>query len=91
MTEDFHHPPGPGAPVIEPTLRAPDEMHVVPPSWQPLLLAVGLTLTLAGIAVTPVMWMVGTVLSISAIVNWLTELRRDYHTAGHDESGVPDG
>ncbi len=58
-----------------------DEVHVVAPSWQPLLFAVAFTLTLAGTVLTPIMWIAGLALGIISIVNWMTELRRDYHPA----------
>lgn len=66
------------------THQAHDEMHVVAPSWQPLLLAIGIALTFAGIAVTPIMWIAGLVIAITAIVNWLGELRRDYQGPSAD-------
>ena len=65
-----------------------DAVHVVEPSWQPLILAVGITLTLAGTIVTPIMWIVGLVVVIVAGVNWVTELRRDYHPASNYEEAV---
>lgn len=68
----------------DPTYQSHDEPHVVPPSWQPLILAIGITLTLAGIAITPIMWIAGLVISITAIVNWLGQLRRDYHGPSAD-------
>jgi len=65
-----------------------DAVHVVEPSWQPLILAVGITLTLAGTIVNPIMWIVGLVVVIVAGVNWITELRRDYHPASNYEEAV---
>jgi len=69
----------------DPTHQPHDEMHVVQPSWQPLILAIGIALTLAGIAVTPIMWIAGLVIIIIAVVNWLTELRRDYQGPSADQ------
>ena len=59
-------------------------MHVVAPTWQPLVTAIGIALTLAGIAVTPIMWIAGLVIMITGIGNWLTELRRDYKAPSAD-------
>ncbi len=67
-----------------PTRQPHDEMHVVAPTWQPLVTAIGIALTLAGIAVTPIMWIAGLVIMITGIVNWLTELRRDYKAPSAD-------
>lgn len=83
------HPLVPAGSVGEPAPHASEEIHVVPPSWQPLVLALGLTLTLAGTAVTPLLWMAGMVVSMSAIVNWLTALRRDVHPVGRDDGAAP--
>ncbi len=75
-------PNRPGA--ANPTRQPHDEMHVVAPTWQPLVTAIGIALTLAGIAVTPIMWIAGLVIMITGIVNWLTELRRDYKAPSAD-------
>jgi hypothetical protein len=69
----------------DPTHQPHDEIHVVSPSWQPLIVSFGLALTLAGIALTPIMWIVGIVISIIGMVNWLTELRRDYRAPSPDD------
>jgi mannose/fructose/N-acetylgalactosamine-specific phosphotransferase system component IID len=61
-----------------------DDIHIVAPTWQPLVTAIGIALTLAGIAVTPIMWIAGLVIMITGIVNWLTELRRDYKAPSAD-------
>ncbi len=75
----------PNAPIAaDPTHQPHDEMHVVAPTWQPLVTAIGIALTLAGIAVTPFMWIAGIVIMITGIVNWLTELRRDYQAPSAD-------
>lgn len=76
-------PPNPPN-VADPTHQPHDEMHVVAPTWQPLVTAIGIALTLAGIAVTPIMWIAGLVIMITGIVNWLTELRRDYKAPSAD-------
>lgn len=73
-----------GDTTTDPALHPHSEVHVVPPTWQPLILAIGITLVLAGIAVTPIMWIVGAVICIIAIVNWLGELRRDYQAPSAD-------
>jgi len=65
-----------------------DAVHVVEPSWQPLILAIGLTMTLSGVVVGPVLWIVGLVVVIVAGVNWVTELRRDYHPASNYEDAL---
>lgn len=78
-------PPGQtGARAADPTHQSHDEMHVVAPSWQPLILAIGIALTLAGVAVTPIMWIAGLVITITGVVNWLSELRRDYQGPSAD-------
>jgi len=86
---------GSPAPVLNPVV-APhlghaahvDAVHVVEPSWQPLILAIGITLTLAGVVLGAVYWIVGLVVVIVAGVNWVTELRRDYHPASNYEDAL---
>ena len=57
---------------------AHDEIHVVAPTWQPLLLSLGITMALAGTVLSPLMSIVGLVLMIVSLVNWISEMRGDF-------------
>ncbi len=68
---------------------AGDEIHVVAPTWQPLLLAAGLTMALAGtIVFTPILLMIGLAVAISAIGNWIALIRKDFHHKNSSDSAI---
>jgi hypothetical protein len=56
---------------------AGEEIDLPGPSLQPLLLAVGLTITLLGVTSSLFLVIVGAVLSIAVIVRWIADTRRD--------------
>lgn len=68
---------------------AGDEIHVVAPTWQPLLLAAGLTMSLAGtIVFTPILLMIGLAVAISALGNWIVLIRKDFHHTDNSDSAI---
>jgi hypothetical protein len=54
-----------------------EEIHIPGPSLLPILLAVGLTLALVGVTVSPVVSVVGLLITIPVIVQWVRSTRRD--------------
>jgi hypothetical protein len=56
---------------------AGEEIHLPGPSLQPLLLTVGLTITLLGVTTSIFMVIVGAVISLAVIVRWIADTRRD--------------
>jgi hypothetical protein len=54
-----------------------EEIHLPGPSILPLLLAIGLTLSLVGVTVSPVVSVVGLALTIPVIVRWVRSTRHD--------------
>jgi len=72
---------------------AGDEIHVVAPTWQPLLLAAGLTMALSGtIVFTPILLMIGLAVAIAALGNWIGLIRDDFHhknSSGDSATGFP--
>ena len=56
---------------------AGEEIHLPGPSMDPLLLAVGITIALVGVATSILMVIAGSVLSLVIIVRWIAGARRD--------------
>ena len=56
---------------------AGEEIHLPGPSMDPLLLAVGITIALIGIATSILMVIAGGLLSLVVIVRWIAGVRRD--------------
>ena len=60
-----------------------EEIHLPGPSWWPLMLAVGIALTLTGLVISPVMLAVGALTGVCALALWIRDARREYR-ALHD-------
>jgi hypothetical protein len=56
---------------------AGEEIHLPGPSMDPVLLAVGITVALVGIATSILMVIAGGLLSLVIIVRWIAAARRD--------------
>ena len=56
---------------------AGEEIHLPGPSMDPLLLTVGITIALIGVATSILMVIAGSVLSLVIIVRWIAGARRD--------------
>jgi hypothetical protein len=54
-----------------------EEIHLPGPSLQPLLVALGVTLTLIGVTFAFWLVVVGVVLTVVTIVRWVADVRRD--------------
>jgi hypothetical protein len=54
-----------------------EEIHLPGSSILPLLLAVGITLALIGVTLSPILVIAGGVLSIVVIVRWVGDTRRE--------------
>jgi hypothetical protein len=54
-----------------------EEIHLPGPSVLPVLLAVGLTIALIGVTLSPILVVAGGVLSIGVIVRWIGDTRRE--------------
>jgi cytochrome c oxidase subunit 1 len=57
----------------EPAAAPETQIHLPPPSYWPITMAVGLTLTLAGLIFTPVSTVVGLVIFAVAMTGWIIE------------------
>jgi tetrahydromethanopterin S-methyltransferase subunit C len=56
---------------------AGEEIHLPGPSLQPLLLAVGITLSLVGITLGKFVMICGLILTIWVIIRWIADTRRE--------------
>ena len=56
---------------------AGEEIHLPGPTVLPLLLTVGLTMTLLGVTTTIVLVIAGGILSLWVIARWIADTRRD--------------
>jgi hypothetical protein len=54
-----------------------EEIHLPGPSLQPLLVALGVTLTLIGVTFAFWLVVIGIVLTVVTIVRWVADVRRD--------------
>ena len=61
-----------------PPPEAGEQIHVPRPSLYPLLLAVGLTLSLVGITTTLILTGIGIVITVPTLVRWIRSARADY-------------
>ena len=65
------------SPIDRPAPPASEEIHLPGPSIQPLLLAVGITLTLLGTTIFFPFVIAGAILSLWVIVSWIRATRRE--------------
>jgi len=56
---------------------AHDAIHLPGPSWWPLLMAIGVALTLTGLIVNPIMLAIGAVLGVASLGLWVRDARRE--------------
>jgi hypothetical protein len=56
---------------------AGEDIHLPGPSIQPLLLTVGITMTLLGVTLSLFLVIFGVILSVWVIVRWIADARRD--------------
>ncbi len=54
-----------------------EEIHLPGPSLLPMLLAVGLTLALIGVTISPILIVAGLGLAIPVLVRWIREARSE--------------
>lgn len=75
------------SPLDPPVAPSGEEIHLPGPSLQPLLLAVGITASLLGTTMGPLVMICGLILTVWVIVRWIADTRRDINAlpADHDE------
>jgi len=72
---------------LEPDTPPPGEhIHLPGPSLQPILLALGITLTLVGVTLGMFVLVSGLVLTVWVIVRWIVDCRREMRALPEDLS-----
>lgn len=74
--------------MAEPSERSADEhqgqgeshgFHLPPPSIWPAALALGITCLLTGLVISPVLLLLGVVITLISFILWVRDARREYH------------
>ena len=63
---------------------AGEEIHLPGPSLQPVLLALGITLTLVGVTLGRFVLVSGLILSVWVIIRWIGDTRREMRALPED-------
>lgn len=72
---------------LEPDTPPPGEhIHLPGPSLQPILLALGITLTLVGVTLGLFVLVCGLILTVWVIVRWIVDCRREMRALPEDLS-----
>jgi hypothetical protein len=67
----------------QPPAIKPEDIHMPPPSFWPIVLALGVTLILAGLAIHFSALIFGVILSLVAAIGWVTEPGYEYPVDNH--------
>ena len=57
--------------------EAGETIHLPAPSYQPVLVAFGLTLAVVGIVLSPVLVAIGLAITVITVVRWIRDMRRE--------------
>ncbi|HVF78148.1 MAG TPA: hypothetical protein VNA28_07605 [Solirubrobacteraceae bacterium] len=70
---------------LEPDTPPPgDHIHLPGPSLQPILVALGITLTLVGVTLGPFVLISGLLLTAATIIRWIADTRREMRALPED-------
>ena len=57
--------------------EAGEPIHLPGPSYQPVVLAFGLTLAITGVILFPIVAVIGGVIALVALIGWIRDTRRE--------------
>ena len=57
--------------------EAGEAIHLPGPSYQPVVLAFGLTLAITGVVLFPIVAIIGGVITLVALIGWIRDTRRE--------------
>ena len=57
--------------------EAGEAIHLPGPSYQPVVLAFGLTLAITGVVLFPIVAVIGGVIALVALIGWIRDTRRE--------------
>jgi hypothetical protein len=64
--------------VTDPEADEPGEsIHLPGPSFQPVVVALGLTLAVVGVVLYPILSVIGLIITLIAVVSWIRDTRRE--------------
>jgi Flp pilus assembly protein TadB len=64
--------------VTDPEADEPGEsIHLPGPSYQPVVVAFGLTLAVVGVVLFPILSAIGLIITVIAVVRWIRDTRRE--------------
>ena len=64
--------------VTDPEADEPGEsIHLPGPSFQPVVVAFGLTLAVVGVVLYPILSAIGLIITVIAVVSWIRDTRRE--------------
>jgi len=64
--------------VTDPEADEPGEsIHLPGPSFQPVVVAFGLTLAVVGVVLYPILSVIGLIITVIAVVSWIRDTRRE--------------
>ena len=66
------------SPLDRPIPPAGEEIHIPGGSLQPILLTAGITVTLLGVTMGPVLWIPGLVFTLAILAWWIVDAVREY-------------
>ncbi len=66
-----------------------EPVHLPPPSWAPIILALGLTLIAFGVALSPIVLIVGVVFFLIGLGNWISDEIRNASAADEHAGQQP--
>jgi Cytochrome c oxidase subunit IV len=57
--------------------EAGESIHLPGPSYQPVVVAFGLTLAITGVVLFPILAIIGVVITLVALIGWIRDTRRE--------------
>ncbi len=70
---------------LDPETPPPGEhIHLPGPSLQPILLTLGITLTLVGVTIARFLLVCGLILTVWVTIRWIADTRREMHALPED-------
>jgi hypothetical protein len=57
--------------------EAGESIHLPGPSYQPVVVAFGLTLAITGVVLFPILAIIGVVIALVALIGWIRDTRRE--------------
>ncbi|MEA2348134.1 MAG: hypothetical protein QOG62_1921 [Thermoleophilaceae bacterium] len=63
-----------------------EQVHLPGPSLLPVIVGVGITLALVGVVIQPVICVIGLIITVGAVIKWISEVRSEISELPLDHS-----